>query len=49
MARPRGMCLSCPHPRNQHSVYRDKCLIKGCTCTESGGRQFAFSIRNGES
>lgn len=37
MARPKVMCRDCPHPRDQHSVYRPKCLIKGCPCTEHGG------------
>ena len=37
MPRPKVMCRRCPHPRDQHSVYRNKCLTKGCTCTEQGG------------
>lgn len=49
MARPKVMCRSCPHPRDQHSVYRPKCLINGCTCTEYGGRPPEFDIQNGES
>ena len=46
MDRPKVMCRSCPHPRDQHSVYRKKCLIKGCTCTEQGGHPFELDIQN---
>lgn len=47
MLRPKVMCRHCPHPRDQHSVYRNKCLIKDCTCTEQGGYPFALDIQNG--
>lgn len=47
MDRPKVMCRSCPHPRDQHSVYREKCLIKGCTCTEQGGHPFELDCQNG--
>ena len=49
MPRPKVMCRDCPHPRDQHSVYRPKCLIKGCPCTKYGGRPFELDIQNGES
>ena len=30
-------CLVCKHPKDDHSVYRNLCLINGCKCTEMGG------------
>ena len=47
MARPKVMCRSCKHPRDQHSVYRPKCLIKGCSCIEHGGRPFELNAQYG--
>ena len=50
MARPKVMCRDCPHPRDQHSVYRPKCLINGCTCTEHGGNPMrVLKMQNGGS
>ena len=48
MLRPKVMCHDCPHPRDQHSVYRPKCLINGCPCTRSGGHQYALDAQYGE-
>ena len=30
------ICDDCDHPRRLHSVYRDKCLVTNCNCTQSG-------------
>ena len=30
------VCDDCNHPRRLHSVYRDKCLVTNCNCTQSG-------------
>ena len=49
MSRLKVMCRRCPHPRDQHSIYRPKCLIKSCPCTEYGGRSFELGLQNGES
>ena len=48
MPRQKVMCRNCPHPRDQHSVYKPKCLINGCTCTEHGGRPFGFDMQSGD-
>ena len=47
MARPKVMCRDCPHPRDQHSVYRPKCLINGCPCTTQGGHPYALDAQYG--
>ena len=28
------LCGACPHNINQHSCYRNICLVSGCDCTE---------------
>lgn len=47
MARPKPVCQKCPHLRDQHSVYREKCLVAGCTCTEQGGHPTGLDHQNG--
>ena len=47
MAKPKPVCRKCPHLRDQHSVYREKCLVAGCTCTEQGGYPFGLDMQNG--
>lgn len=47
MTRPKVMCRDCPHPRDQHSVYRPKCLIKGCPCITQGGHPHALDAQYG--
>lgn len=49
MAQPKPVCRKCPHLRDQHSVYREKCLVDGCTCTEQGGHPYGIDCLNGGS
>lgn len=36
----RFKCYDCGHANDDHSVYRDLCLISGCTCTTMGGMRY---------
>lgn len=38
-------CLVCKHPKDDHSVYRDLCLINGCECTQLGGVKESIIIQ----
>ena len=41
------ICENCPHPMRVHSVYRDKCLVRGCSCTVCGGSTITFEMLKG--